>query len=267
VTTPARGASLASALAFRTSVPGFSPGKRPRFLVSTSPLPAALAGSLPPLSQRSFRIRVVTRGISNGSVAAFRHRRSPPDLLLPEPRCLPCGRLLGGLRVFLPVPRSILRCHPGVMVSLAFSLNPAPHGLRFGVRAFPAVPISRSLRNWKPACASYPALSSPSVSIRLARRHFPHDLSIRVVRLPPLRASNCARTVRLHLPQGSAGTHYMIRSSADSSRFLPYGRPAASIRLFGTYCLRRVLPLNLRDLSEPSYSYKLVSVFRQEFSF
>ena len=34
---------------------------------------------------------------------------------------------------------------------------------------------------------------------------------------------------------------YMCRSSAGSSRFLPYSRPAASIRLFGTHCLRREL--------------------------
>ncbi len=131
----------ASTLAFRTSVPGLSPGKRPSFLVFTSPLPAALAGSLPPSSQRSFRIRVVTRGISNGFVAAFRHRRSPPDLLLPGtslPALRPAARWPEGLSL---VPRSTLRCHPGVMVSLAFSLNPAPHGFRFGVQAFPAVPI------------------------------------------------------------------------------------------------------------------------------
>jgi len=91
---------LREVLAFRASIPGLSPGRRPSFLVCSSPLPATLAGDLPPSSQRGFRIRVVTRGISNGFVAAFRHRRSPPDLLLPEPRRLPCGRPLGTLRVF-----------------------------------------------------------------------------------------------------------------------------------------------------------------------
>jgi hypothetical protein len=51
---------------------------------------------------------------------------------------LPAWQEIEGLSL---VPRSILRCHPGVMVSLAFSLYPEPHGFRFGVRAFPAVPI------------------------------------------------------------------------------------------------------------------------------
>ncbi len=80
------------------------------------------------------------------------------------------------------VPRRALRPHPGVEVSLAFSLNPAPHGCRFGVRAVPAVPtrvVSFELRvlprRLESACASYPAYS-PCGSIRLALRHFLLDL-------------------------------------------------------------------------------------------
>jgi len=94
-----RRTALASALIFRTSVPGLSPGRRPEFPRLPSPLPATLAGGLPPSFPRGFRIRVVIRGISNGFGAAFRHRRSPPDLLLREPCRLPFGRPLGVLRV------------------------------------------------------------------------------------------------------------------------------------------------------------------------
>src|ERR1700691_4472754 len=94
-----RRTDLASALIFRKSVPGLSPGSRSSFLVVASPLPATLAGGLPPSFPRGFRIRVVIRGISNGFGAAFRHRRSPPVLLLLEPRRLPFGRPLGVLRV------------------------------------------------------------------------------------------------------------------------------------------------------------------------
>jgi len=137
---PAGDSPRASALAFCSSVLGISPSRRPSLLVLTSPLPATLAGGLTPFFRRGFRIRVGTRGISSGFVAAFRHRRSPPDLLLPEPRRLPFGRPLGVLRVSPKVPRSTLRHHPGIEVSLAFSLDPAPFGLRFGVRAIPAVP-------------------------------------------------------------------------------------------------------------------------------
>ena len=131
----------ASALALRTSIPGFSPGRRSSFLVSSSPLPATLAGRLPTASHRGFRIRVVTRGISSGSVAAFRHRR-PSARSSPartsQPAFRPTARCPEGLSV---LPRNALRRHPGVEVSLAFFLNPAPRGFRFGVRAFPAVPI------------------------------------------------------------------------------------------------------------------------------
>jgi hypothetical protein len=80
------------------------------------------------------------------------------------------------------VPRRALRPHPGVEVSLAFSLDPAPYGFRFGIRAIPAVPVhvvSFKLRPFdrqpEPACASYPAYS-PRASIRWARRHFLLDL-------------------------------------------------------------------------------------------
>jgi|SRR5579871_2123521 len=89
----------ASVTAFRASVSGVSPDRRPSLLVFASPLPTTLAGGLPPAFPQGFRIRVVIRGISNGFGAAFRHRRSPPDLLLPEPRRLPFGRPLGVLRV------------------------------------------------------------------------------------------------------------------------------------------------------------------------
>ena len=155
----------ASALAFRTSVPGLSPGKRPSLLVSTSPLPAALAGSLPPSSQRRFRIRVVTRGISSGFVAAFRHRRSPPGFLLLGPRRLPFGRPLGFLRVLPPFPTQPLAKPPRpIEVSLAFSLDPAPYGLRFGVQAFPAVTVYVLANPNGPALLTrHP---SPCVSIR-----------------------------------------------------------------------------------------------------
>jgi len=180
--------------------------------VLTSPLPATLAGGLTPRFRRGFRIRVGTRGISSGSVAAFRHRRSPPDLLLPEPRRLPFGRPLGILRVFPKVPRSTLRHHPGIEVSLAFSLNPAPFGLRFGVRAIPAV-LARVF-------GFYPRGFSPQTrvslrflpgSLRPAYRSAkrvatsPSILPARVVRLSPFRASGCARTVLRYFPQGLAG--------------------------------------------------------------
>jgi hypothetical protein len=84
---------------FRTSVPGVSPGRQPGLLVQSPPLPATLAGGLTPVSRRGFRIRVVGRGISDGYAAAFRHRQTPPDLRLPEPRPEPCGSRLGVLRV------------------------------------------------------------------------------------------------------------------------------------------------------------------------
>ena len=208
----------------------------------SSPLPATLAGRLTARFQRGFGIRVVTRGISSGFVAAFRHRRSPPDLLLPGPRNLPFGRSLGCLRVFPWSHAAPCGATQAFEVSLAFSLDPAPYGFRFGVRAIPAVMNPRFLPG-----------ASPRVSIRQARRHFCPDLSVRVVRLPPLRDSSCASHVPTVCPLGSCQRlFYVRRSPAGSSRFLPVSRPATSNRLFGTYCLRRVLPLNLRDLSEPS---------------
>ena len=142
------------------------------------------------------------------------------------------------------VPRRALRPHPGVEVSLAFSLDPVPHGVRFGIRAIPAVPTHVSRFNpgeRESACASYPAIS-PCVSIRLARRHFLPDLP-RPCRSPSslagFRLRSCGPAV---FPPSSLPAHcYVCRSSAGSSRFLPNGHPAASIRLFGTHCLRREL--------------------------
>jgi hypothetical protein len=147
------------------------------------------------------------------------------------------------------VPRRALRPHPGIEVSLAFSLDPAPCGFRFGIRAIPAVPthaVSFKLRilvrQLEPARASYPAYS-PDASIRLARRHFLLDLFRAGVHHSPLRASGYAHAVLRHFPQVHCRLHgfKMCRSSAGSSRFLPNCRPTASIRLFRTYYLRREL--------------------------
>jgi hypothetical protein len=89
------------------------------------------------------------------STSPFPARSSPartsPPAFRPAARC-PEGCSL--------VPRRALRPHPGVEVSLAFSLDPAPHGFRFGVRAIPAVP-THGVRFYpdelESACASYPA--------------------------------------------------------------------------------------------------------------
>jgi hypothetical protein len=155
------------------------------------------------------------------------------------------------------VPRRALRPHPGIEVSLAFSLDPEPRGFRFGIRAIPAVPtrsVSFKLQvlpqRYKSACASYPAYS-PCASIRWARRHFLLDL-LRAGRIsspplrassdhPPLRASGYAHAVLTAFPSSLLPAHgfMMCRSSAGSSRFLPNRCPAASIRLFRTYYLRR----------------------------
>ena len=169
---------------------GISPSRRPSLLVCSSPLPATLAGRLTPSFQRRFRIRVVTRGISNGFVAAFRHRRSPPDLRLPGPRNLPFGRSLGTLRVFPWSHAAPCGTTQAFEVSLAFSLDPAPYGFRFGVRAIPAVMNPRFLPG-----------SSPRVSIRQARRHFCPD-SFRFVSfaIPPCGLPAALQAVRRYFP-------------------------------------------------------------------
>jgi hypothetical protein len=124
------------------------------------------------------------------------------------------------------VPRRALRPHPGVEVSLAFSLDPAPHGFRFGIRAIPAVlarVVSFKLQvlpcRLEPACASYPAYS-PCVSIRLARRHFLLDLPRTCRSLSTLagfQLRSCGPSV---FPPSLLPAHfYVCRSSAGSSRF------------------------------------------------
>jgi hypothetical protein len=156
------------------------------------------------------------------------------------------------------VPRRALRLHPGVEVSLAFSLNPAPHGVRFGVRAVPAVPtrVFRFNPRFNPgglesACASYPARRPAYRSAWRVATSSP-TCPARVVRLPPLRASGCARAVLRYFPQVHCRlTIIMCRSSAGSSRFpsesSPYGFDPA---------VRNPLPSprassHFRDLSEP----------------
>jgi len=141
-----------------------------------------------------------------------------------------------------------LRHHPGIEVSLAFSLDPAPFGLWFGVRAIPAV-LVRAVwvlpQGFAPD-SNQPALltrrSSPSVSIRLARRHFLPDSS-RTRRSPFPLAGFRLRFVRsFGISHRVLSAHvYIHRSSTGSSRFLPASHPAASNRLFRTYCLRREL--------------------------
>jgi len=143
---------------------GISPSRRPSLLVCSSPLPATLAGRLTPPSQRRFRIRVVTQGISNGFVAAFRHRRSPPDLLLPGPHNLPFGLSFGALRVFPWSHAAPCGATQAFEVSLAFSLDPEPFGFRFGVRAIPAVMNPRFL----PGCFAS-RIDPPSASPLLPR--------------------------------------------------------------------------------------------------
>jgi hypothetical protein len=261
-----------SAIAFCSSVPGISPGRRPSLLVLTSPLPATLAGGLTPRFRRGFRIRVGTRGISSGFVAAFRHRRSPPDLLLPEPRRLPFGRPLGILRVSPKVPRSALRHHPGIEVSLAFSLDPAPFGLRFGVRAIPAVPArvfgfypGGFTPQLELACASYPALFAqridPPSASPLPPRLFPRmSFTFPPFGLPAALARSFGTSHRV-----LSAHFYIHRSSAGSSRFLPASRPAASNRLFRTYCLRRELLSAFKISRNPAISFKLLLTFRQGF--
>jgi len=120
------------------------------------------------------------------------------------------------------VPRRALRPHPGVEVSLAFSLDPAPHGFRFGIRAIPAVPTR--LAKFYPselesACASYPA-SSPCVSIRLARRHFLLDLPRTRRSFSTLAGFQLRSYGPTVSPSSLLPAHfYMCRSSAGSSRF------------------------------------------------
>jgi len=156
------------------------------------------------------------------------------------------------------VPRRALRPHPGVEVSLAFCLNPAPHGFRFGIRAIPAVPtrvVSFELRvlprRLESACASYPALRPAYRSAERFATSSP-TCPARVVRLPPLRASSCARAVLRYFPQVycrltfiCAGLRQVPLDSFQDSR------PAASIRLFGTHCLRRELLPTFRISRNP----------------
>ena len=146
-----------SALIFRTSVPGFSPGRRPSLLVQSSPLPAPLAGDLPPVSRRGLRIRVVDRGISSGSAAAFRHRLVPPDLLLREPHSQPFARPFGVLRVLRwshAEPCGPTRATRGFLGSLP---TVKPHGLSSVSGRSPQFQPP-DLAALKSACASYPAL-------------------------------------------------------------------------------------------------------------
>ena len=224
---------------------GISPSRRPSLLVCSSPLPATLAGRLTPSFQRRFRIRVVTRGISNGFVAAFRHRRSPPDLRLPGPRNLPFGRSLGTLRVFPWSHAAPCGTTQAFEVSLAFSLDPAPYGFRFGVRAIPAVMNPRFL----PGCFAS-RIDPPSAS-PLLPRFFPRASFA----FPP-----CG------LPAALA------RSDGISPRFLP--TPVLCAPVSGRFlsipsdwllcsfqpAVRNPLPSpstasHFRDLSEPSYRF------------
>ena len=149
----------------RTSILGLSPSRRSGFSVSSLPLPATLAGGLTSYSPRGFRTRIAIQSIPCGFVAAFRHRRSPPGFLLLGPRRLPFGRPLGFLRVLPPFPTQPLAKPPRpIEVSLAFSLDPAPYGLRFGVQAFPAVTVYVLANPNGPALLTrHP---SPCVSIR-----------------------------------------------------------------------------------------------------
>src|SRR5258706_4832222 len=143
------------------SVPGVSPGRRSRFLVRPSPLPASLAGGLAQVSRGGFRIRVVNRGIRDSYAAAFRHRQPPPDLLLLGPRNQPCGRPLGVLRVLRWSHAEPCGPTQAFEVSLAFSL---PGALRPPIRC-PGAPrssTSRSLRtNRQPALLTWLFFARP----------------------------------------------------------------------------------------------------------
>ena len=125
------------------------------------------------------------------------------------------------------VPRRALRPHPGVEVSLAFSLDPAPHGFRFGVRAIPAVP-THVLSN-----LNQPALLTRLVALRIdppgASPLPPRPAPYLSPNRTPLRASGAPSPLsgfrlREHgptvSPPSSLPAHfYMCRSSAGSSRF------------------------------------------------
>ena len=139
-------------------------------------------------------------------------------------------------------------------VSLAFSLDPAPYGFRFGVRAIPAVMNPRFL----PGCFAS-RIDPPSASPLLPR-------SFRARRSPsPLAGFRLRSRGPTVFPLGSCRRlFYVRRSPAGSSRFLPTGHPATSSRLFGTHCLRRVLPLTFEISRNPAIGCKPASSFRQE---
>ena len=161
------------------------------------------------------------------------------------------------------VPRRALRPHPGVEVSLAFSLDPAPHGFRFGIRAIPAVPVRvvsfklRVLsRGFYPIDSNSPALLTRPV--RLAYRYAwrvatsSSTYPVRVVRFPPLRASNCARTVLRYLPQ----VHCRLTFICAGLRQVPLDSPSEPSPCGFDPAVRNPLPSprassRFRDLSEP----------------
>ncbi len=265
---------MASALVFRTSVPGFSPGRAIQFPRRRFPSPGHPCGPPAPvfstgIQDQGCHPRYLQRFRRSLSTSPFPARSSPartsPPAFRPAARC-PEGYSL--------VPRRALRLHPGIEVSLAFSLDPAPHGFRFGIRAIPAVPtrvVSFELRvlprRLESACASYPAYS-PCGSIRLALRHFLLDLPRARRSLSTLAGFQLRSRGPAVFPPSSLPAHfYMCRSSAGSSRFLPNSRPTASIRLFGTHYLRRELLPTFRISRNPLNSYKFCSYFRQDFSF
>jgi len=193
--------------------------------VCSSPLPATLAGRLTPPSQRRFRIRVVTQGISNGFVAAFRHRRSPPDLLLPGPHNLPFGPSFGVLRVFPWSHAAPCGATQAFEVSLAFSLDPEPFGFRFGVRAIPAVMNPRFL----PGCFAS-RIDPPSASPLLPRIFPRASFAFFPCGLPAALAQSDGIS-----PSCLPAPCYVRRSPAGSSRFLPASHPATPSRPYGTH--------------------------------
>jgi hypothetical protein len=151
------------------------------------------------------------------------------------------------------VPRRTLRLHPGVEVSLAFSLDPAPHGFRFGVRAIYAVPtrvVSFKLRvlprGFYPHDSNQPAILTRPVALRidppgaspLPPRPAPYaSFAILPCGLP----AALVRSYGISLKFTAGSLLYVPVFGRFLSILLPNRRPAASIRLFGTHCLRREL--------------------------
>ena len=188
------------------------------------------------------------------STSTFPARSSPA--WTSQPAFRPVARLSKGLSL---VPRStrlftVRSATQAFEVSLAFSLDPAPYGFRFGVRAIPAVMNPRFLPG-----------SSPRVSIRQARRHFCPD-SFRARRSPsPLAGFRLRSRGPTVFPLGSCRRlFYVRRSPAGSSRFLPVSHPATPNRPFGTHCLRRVLLLTFEISRNPAIGCKPTTSFRQE---